>query len=160
MRFILRHLLALCGVVCLVEHAVPRVQEVVLPILRQALGDGVQVTSWVPDIDYRDYPVVNVRRLGGYRSRQRPLGMDLPVIELTVYHDAGLVETEDLYHQAVDALIQAQRDQTLTDAGYITMVRETMGLTQFSSPFQDTFRIQGLIQLGIKPRKDFHGTKR
>lgn len=132
----------------------PRVQDVVLPILRDALP-GVKVTSWTPDIDYRTFPIVNVRRLGGYRHRGHPKRMDLPVIELTVFHDKGLVAAEDLYIEALNALFDAQKAQKLVDTGYISHVRETMGMTQFPAQAMDAWRIQGLIQLGIRaPRKD------
>lgn len=129
----------------------PRFQEVVLPILRDALGEGVTVSSWVNDIDYRKYPIVNVRRLGGYRSHSLSQHLDQPVIEMTVYHDQGIVEAEELYAKALDALFQAWHTQKVTDAGSISFVRETMGMTQFSSLFSDSWRIQGLIQLGIRP---------
>lgn len=129
----------------------PRVQEVVLPILRQALPDDVTITSWVPDIDYRKYPVINVRRLGGPRHRANPRQMDLPVIEMAVYHNEGLPEAEDLYIRALEALYEAQKKQITINSGRIAHVRETMGATQFPAQFQDAYRIQGLIELGIRP---------
>lgn len=132
----------------------PRVQEVVLPILRAALPEDVMVTSWVPDIDYRTYPVVNVRRLGGPRSRENPMNLDKPVIELAVYHDEGLPEAEELYIRALEALYVAKRKQKTTNKGRISHVRETMGATQFPAQFQDTYRVQGLIELGIRPPRD------
>lgn len=138
----------------------PRVQEIVLPIIRKAIPHAT-ATSWVPDIDYRTYPIVNVRRLGGPRDRSQPTMMDHPVIEMTVYHDEGLPEAEELYNEALSALYAAQKEQTMVDKGYLSYVRETMGMTQFSSPFQDTYRVQGLIQLGIRPpRKDFSHDER
>lgn len=130
---------------------IPRVQKVVMPILRQALPDNVTVSSWVNDIDYREYPIVNIRRLGGYRDRDNPLLFDHPVIEMTVLGAEGLVETEELYSAAFEALNEAARKQTVVDDGYITYVQETMGMTQFGALFQDTFRVQGLIKLGIRP---------
>lgn len=129
----------------------PRVQRVVIPILRQALPDHVTVSSWINDIDYRDYPIVNIRRLGGFRDADQPLLYDHPVIELTALGAEGIVETEELYSAAFRALVDAARNQTVVDDGYITYVKETMGMTQFSSLFQDTYRIQGLIRLGIRP---------
>jgi hypothetical protein len=73
----------------------PRVQSVVIPILREAFP-GVKVGSWVEDIDYRMFPMLNVRRLGGRRDAKRPQALSLPVVELTAYGIAGLVETEQL----------------------------------------------------------------
>lgn len=122
-----------------------------MPILRDSLPEDVTVSSWVNDIDFRTFPIVNVRRLGGTRARDKRKHLDNPVIELTVIGDVGLVETEDLYILALDALIDAAKSQTLTPKGYISYVRETMGMTQFSSLIDATWRVQGLIQLGIRP---------
>lgn len=122
-----------------------------MPILRDSLPEDVTVSSWINDIDYRTMPIVNVRRLGGTRARDKPGHLDSPVIELTVIGDVGLVETEDLYIEALEALYVAARSQTLTPKGYISYVRETMGMTQFSSLIDATWRVQGLIQLGIRP---------
>lgn len=134
-------------------HSVPRMQRVVIPILREALPPEVTVSSWVDDIDYRVYPIVNIRRLGGYRDLGLSRKLDKPVIEMTVYHDEGLVEAERLYSDALDAILEAWQTQKVVDSGYISNVRETMGMTQFPSPYQDSFRVQGLIQLGIRPRR-------
>lgn len=131
---------------------VPRVQSVVLPILRgyPELA-GVTVTTWIPDIDYREFPLLNVRRVGGFRHDTRPDLLDKPVIEMTVYGDVGLPETELLYTHALDALYLAVRNQTQTPAGYLCSIKETMGMTQFSSLFMDSWRVQGLIALGVRP---------
>lgn len=130
---------------------IPRFQEVVIPILRDALPQEVTVSSWVNDIDFRTYPIVNIRRLGGIRDRDRPEQLDHPVMELTVFGDIGLIETEDLYIKTLNALFDAAKNQTLAPAGYISYVRETMGMTQFSSLYDATWRMQGLIQIGIRP---------
>lgn len=137
----------------MVDVTFPRFQEVLVPILRDAIGDEAHVSTWVDDIDYREYPIVNIRRLGGYRSRNRWSGLDMPVIEMAVYHDAGLIEAEELYIKALEALFDARDNQKVVDAGSITHIRETMGMTQFSSLFQDTWRVQGLIQLGVRPTR-------
>ncbi|RYH28709.1 MAG: hypothetical protein EON54_23130 [Alcaligenaceae bacterium] len=128
-----------------------RVQRIVLPILRDHFGPEISCGSWVEDIDYRSFPLINVRRVGGFRSRKLPKLGSQPVIELTVYGTEGLPETEELYEEALDVLYDAVKNQTLTDAGYLSSIFETMGATQFSSPFQDSWRIQGLIRLGIRP---------
>lgn len=129
----------------------PRFQEVVLPILRDALPDNVTVTSWVNDVDHRTYPIVHIRRLGGYRDPSKKNMMDHPVIEMTALTDVGLIETEELYIQALDALMDAASSQKVVDAGRLAYVQETMGMTQFSSLFVDSWRVQGLIKLGIRP---------
>lgn len=140
--------------------ALPPVSDIVLPILRDAnltvldLDDvehPVTVNTWIPDIDYRQFPLIEVRRLGGVRNPKRPKQLATPVIELTVFTKQGLPETEQLYEDALEALYDAVRQQTLTDAGYLHSMKETLGTTQFSSTFQDSWRVQGLIQLGIRP---------
>lgn len=133
----------------------PRVQAVVLPILRAvpALED-VKIGTWVEDIDRRRFPMINIRRFGGTRHATHPTRLDLAVIEmaaLTKTPEGDMVAAETLYATALEALYEAVRKQTQTDAGYLHSIFETMGATQFSSPFQDSWRIQGLIQLGVRP---------
>lgn len=130
----------------------PRVQEVVLPILRAALPNDVMVTSWVPDVDRRTLPLVNVRRLGGIT--EHPDLLDLPVVEITSYHDENLEACEDLLMDARLAIYKAVQSQTLTSAGYLHSYFETLGPTQFDSPFEDSWRVQCLIQLGVRPRRN------
>lgn len=132
----------------------PRFQEVVLPVLRAGLPGDVKVGSWIEDIDYRHYPHVNVRRVGGPRDWYNPMHLDRPVVELTAYHGEGLIEAEELYTQCLDTLIEAQQKQVVTPAGSIAGVKETMGMTQFSSLFQDTWRVQGLIEILIRPPRE------
>jgi hypothetical protein len=130
----------------------PRVQAVVLPILRAAPGlDGVEISTWVPDIDYRTFPLINIRRVGGARHGEHPNLLDKSVIEMTCYATTGLPDTETLYSEALEALYEAVRKQTQTDAGYLHSIKETMGATQFSSLFMDSWRVQGLIALGVRP---------
>lgn len=131
----------------------PRVQSIVLPILRKALPD-VNVRSWGEDIDYRMLPAINVRRVGGVRNKSQPMRLDLAVVEMTAYGNVGLPETELLYIHALEALYEATRNQTQTDAGYLHSIKETMGMTQFSSSMMDSWRVQGLIQLGVRPRSN------
>lgn len=131
-----------------------RPQKVLLEILR---GDprlaGVTVTTWVPDIDYRTFPMLNLRRIGGIRNPNAPTLHTLPVIELSCYSNKDLIECEDIYETALDVLFDAVRSQTQTAEGSLQSFYETMGATQFSSLFQDSWRIQGLIRFCIrKPR--------
>ena len=139
-----------------------RVQKIVLPILRGHNDEqdkvsvrddlsGVHVGTWTEDIDYREFPLVNIRRLGGPRDPKRPTKFAKPVIEMTVYDVVDLPTTEDLYDTALEALYEAVRKQTQTPYGYLHSMKETMGATYFGSPFQDSWRVQGLIQLGVRP---------
>ncbi|ABE67343.1 tail terminator [Mycobacterium phage Che12] len=134
----------------------PRVQKVVAPILRNALTlDGVAITTWVPDVDYREFPMINIRRIGGIRNPKAPLLHTNPVIEMSAYSTEGLIECEELYEDALEELYLAVQSQTQTPAGYLTSIFETMGATQFSSLYQDSWRVQGLIRLGVRrPRSN------
>ncbi|UJD20862.1 tail terminator [Mycobacterium phage Zimmer] len=129
--------------------SLPRIQQVVAPLLREGLPD-VTITTWVPDIDWREFPMVNVRRIGGIRNPNAPTLHTLPVIEMSAYSNEGLIECEELYEAALDVLYEAVRTQKQTPAGYLQSLYETMGATQFSSLYQDSWRIQGLIRLGVR----------
>jgi hypothetical protein len=131
----------------------PRVQAVLLPILRAALPD-VQFSTYFPDVDYRQFPLINLRvwsKEGGGRHLKRPNELAFPVVEMTAFGSEGLVETELLYEDALEALYDAVLYQTQTPAGYLHSIRETMGSSSFESPFMDTWRIQGLIRFGVRP---------
>ncbi|GGM64790.1 hypothetical protein GCM10012275_39220 [Longimycelium tulufanense] len=134
----------------MVVRRMPRIHEVIIPVLREKLPE-VMVTSWVPDVDYRQWPILNVRRLGGLARDVEWL--DRPVIELTAYSRDGLVACERLFLDARQVLWGMVENQTLTEAGYLHSMRETMGPTQFDSPFDDSWRVQGLIQLGLRPAR-------
>lgn len=138
---------------------IPRVQAVVIPLLRTYLPeanpqwDAVpgEVVSWVPHVEERIYPLLNVRRLGGLPLDNRFL--DLPVIELTAFGSGTLEETEQLLLDAQDVLFDSMLLQrVVSGAGYIHSYRQTMGPTPFDSPYDDTFRVQSLIQLGLRPQ--------
>jgi len=131
----------------------PRVQAVVLPILREAFPDVV-VQSWGADIDFRTYPILNVRRVGGTRNAKKPKVLAAPTMELTAYGDEGLPETEQLYEDALEVLYDAVERQVQTPAGYLVGIHETMGATQFSSLYMDSWRIQGLIRCEIRPPRN------
>jgi hypothetical protein len=134
----------------------PRIQSVVIPILRDYPAlDGVKVGSWVEDVDFREFPMLNIRRAsmqgGAGRDETYHNKMDHAVIEMTAYSTDGLVECEHLYNIALEALYDAVLYQKQTDAGYLHSIRENMGMTQFSSKFMDSWRVQGLIKLGLRP---------
>ncbi|WP_158881990.1 hypothetical protein [Amycolatopsis anabasis] len=132
----------------MVDRRLPRVQEVLFPVLR-AQFPGVTFTSWYADVDHRTYPFVNVRRLGGLSKDAKRL--DKPVIEMTVYTRYGLVAAENLYLDVREVIWDMVRNQTVTPAGYLHSFFETMGPTPFDSGIDDTWRVQGLIQLGVRP---------
>lgn len=135
----------------------PRVAKIVLPIIKAANLSGDygtldgRVYTWNPDVDDRVFPWVQLRRLGGFRHPRRPTELALPVIELTCHGDKGLPETEQLYEDVLEVLYEAVSRQTQTPEGYLHSIKETLGTTQFSSLFQDSWRVQGLIKLGVRP---------
>lgn len=135
-----------------VTRRMPRIQAVLLPVLREALGSGVKVGSWVEGVDYRDMPLINVRRMGGIALDIDQ--MDRATIELTAYGNEGLVQTENLLLDARQVIWDTADRQVVTPKGYLHSFRETMGPTQFDSPYDGTWRIQCLIQLGLRPPRN------
>lgn len=133
----------------MVDRVMPRVQEVLFPVLRP-MFPGVTFSSWIADVDHRTYPIVNVRRLSGLpRDVAR---LDRPVVEITAYTSDGLVATENLYLDVRQAIWDMVGNQTVVpDVGYLHSFFETFGPTPFDSPFDGTWRVQGLIQLGVRP---------
>ncbi|AGR46436.1 tail terminator [Mycobacterium phage Odin] len=116
---------------------------------------GVTITTWVPDVDFREFPMINIRRIGGIRNPKAPRLHTLPVIEMSAYSTEGLIECEELYEEALDVIIDSVAEQRQTPAGYLQSMFETMGATQFSSLYQDSWRVQGLIRLGVRrPRSN------
>lgn len=133
----------------MVTRRIPRVQEIVLPILKAELP-GVQVVSWVPDVEDREFPMLNVRRLGGLEVDVDMY--DRAVIEVTAYTDTNLIDCENLCQDARQVLWNAWKKQTVvTNKGSIGSFFTTLGPTQFDSPYDDTWRVQTLIQLGLRP---------
>jgi hypothetical protein len=127
----------------------PRVQQIVMPLLQQAFPD-VQVVSWVPQMKDRVFPILNVRRAGGYPVD--PTLLDRGTVELTSYGNVCLEDTEDLLKRAQIALWNAVGNQTVVPGiGYLHSYRQTFGMTQFDSPYDNTWRVQSLIQFGIRP---------
>ncbi|ANA86959.1 tail terminator [Gordonia phage Strosahl] len=132
--------------------SMPRIQEVLLPILRGAPElEGVTFNTWVPTIDLREFPLVNLRRIGGGRHLEHPTELGMPTVEVTVYSNESLIEAERIYEDVLDVLYGAVRKQTQTPKGYLHSMREPMGATQFSSLFMDSWRVQGLLAFGLRP---------
>jgi hypothetical protein len=134
-----------------------RPAKILLPIIKAAdlTGNygsvGNRVYTWVPNVENRGYPMVEVRRLGGVRHAYRPTQLGLPIVEVSAHTNIGLPETEQLYEDLLEVLYDAVRYQTQTPDGYLHSIKETLGAAQHSSLFQDSWRVQGLIQLGIRP---------
>lgn len=128
-----------------------RIQKVLMPLLRaDPRLDGVTINSWIPDVDYRKFPLIMVRRVGGIRNPTAPSLHTMPVAEVAAYTNSSLIECEEIYEAALDVLYDAVENQTQTDAGCLQSMYETMGATQFSSLFQDSWRVQGLIRFCVR----------
>lgn len=134
----------------------PRIQAVVLPYLEEALlpdYPDLTVGSWIPNVKHRTFPLLNVRRLGGLPVR--PDLLDRPVIELTAFTQVDLPTTEQLLLDARMALFSMkERQVVIPGVGYIHSYFETMGPTQFDSLIGDTWRVQMLVQLGLRPTRN------
>lgn len=128
-----------------------RPAEIVLPILRAALPD-VAVVTYFNDADHRQLPMVLVRPNGGSgRHPKKPDHLTLRTIEMSAHHNTDLASAEVLYDRALEALYTAWQRQTATDVGWIHSIDETMGATQLTPLFEDSWRILGLIKLGLRP---------
>lgn len=127
----------------------PRVQQIIIPLLRASLP-GVMVTSWFPAIADRVYPILNVRRAGGYPVN--PKLLDRGTVELTAYTNTMLEDAEELLKDAQIVLWNAVENQTVVPGvGYLHSYRQTFGMTQFDSPYDNTWRVQSLVQFGFRP---------
>lgn len=132
----------------MVARNIPRVEAIVLPILRSAFPDA-QVTSFIPDVSQRRYPLINVRRIGGLAVAMDRL--DRASLEMVVVSAESLAAAQDLYLDARQAIWNAVDQQTVTDAGYLHSFTESVGPMVTTSAFDDTWMVQGLIQLGVRP---------
>lgn len=128
----------------------PRVFSVVAPILRAEFPD-CQVVSWVPNVGHRKFPLIQLRRSGGVRHRSEPTLLGTPIVELTAHSKDGLPEAEEIYEDVLEVLYDVVRRQIVTPAGYLHSIFERSGSTQVSSPFQDAWAVQGLVQFGVRP---------
>lgn len=130
-------------------QTMPLVGDVVIPLLRASFPD-VQVVSWMPAVGDRRYPVLKVRRAGGYPVN--PKLLDRGTVELTSYGDVCYEDTERLLQDAQIALWNAVENQTVVaGVGYLHSYQQTFGITQFDSPYDNTWRVQSLIQFGFRP---------
>jgi hypothetical protein len=138
-----------------IERKMPRVQEVIMPTLQESLEakyPGINVTSWYKDVTRRSFPFINVRRVSGNNDAKDPDVLDHAVIEMTAYTNVSYPATEDLYMDARYIIYQMWKQQVVIEGvGYIHSFFETLSPLQFDSPFDGTWRVQGMIQLGMRP---------
>jgi hypothetical protein len=157
-----------------VGRRMPKIESIVRPVLVAGLPDHVTVVTWTPDVDRRTgaphldpavdlktYPMVKIRRMGGLPNPDRPDLLDRAVIEVTAFstasdsHYVGYGGTEDLLLDTQHLIYQAVRNQTVVEnVGYLHSYFQTMGPIQLDSPFDDTWRWQSLIQLGLRPPRN------
>lgn len=127
-----------------------RPQAIVLPLLRAALP-GVDVVSVAPDVDHRTYPMVAVHRAGGTRNPNLPNRHARPVLNIEAVSADGLIEAEELYEDALEAVFAAVAAQTVVPSlGYLQSVREAQGASQSPSSPPDTWAVNGSVQLGVR----------
>lgn len=138
----------------MIPKLTPRVQDIVLPLLREGLGPGVHVRTWSDNVEHREYPEVRVRRLGGLNSfGSIQNGLEHPVVEITVTTREGLAATEDLAIRCRNILVNS-RNVVVPGVGHLVRVRETLGMTQFPSEIQGTWRVQQLLRTDFRyPRR-------
>lgn len=142
-----------------VGRKMSRVQRFVLPLLRASIPiPDDNIGSWYQEVTTRTYPLVNVRRLGGLDLPSNPDDLALPVVEITSYTDArdnqyeGLVGAEELLLDCLNVLWKAVDNQTvIPGVGNLHSFFITFGPTQLDSPFESTWRVQSLVQLGLRP---------
>src|SRR5690606_39335082 len=63
----------------------------------------------------------------------------------------SLAATENLFYDARYVIWEMVKNQTVTPAGHLHSFTDSSGAMQLESPYTDTWRIQGLIQLGVRP---------
>lgn len=131
----------------------PLVQDIVIPLLQSKLipDKAAMVSDWKTDIAHTKWPLVLVKRLGGARHETRPKQLGLPIIELSCFTTVDEYTTGKFYEDALDVLYDAVRLQTLTDVGYLHSIKELQGPIDVASPYEDSWRVQGLIRLGVRP---------
>src|SRR5690606_13720655 len=104
---------------------------------------------WIPDVHRRSYPLVNIRNVGGI-----PVYMDVfdrQTIELQALGHESLAATEDLFYDPRSVIWEMVKKQPDTQAAHLHSFTDSSGAMQLESPYTDTWRIQGLIQLGVRP---------
>ena len=127
-----------------------RPQAVVLPLLKSALP-GVQVVSVIPDVDHRQLPLVHVQRVGGVRNVDMPSGHSRPVVRVTAASDEGLIEAEELYEGALEALYSAVRAQQMVPGvGHLQSISEVSGPTEVPSGVPDVWAVGGTVQVALR----------
>lgn len=110
------------------------------------------MVSVVPDVDYRTYPMVAVRRAGGTRNQNLPSRYSQPVLELTAVSADGLIDAEEIYEQSLEALYAAVRAQAvIPNVGYLQSITESQGATQRPSDVPDTWAVAGTVKVGLRP---------
>lgn len=139
-----------------ITRRMPRINDVLLPVLRDELADDwpeLQVTSWIPNIDFRSYPLLNVRRIGG-----APVDVDLfdhPVVEIAALSGPDLPTCEKLLLDARQVIWEMVRDQRVVNGvGYLHSYSEQLGPTQLESPADDIWRYQMTVSLGLRPTRE------
>lgn len=141
-----------------IKRLTPRAQAILIPTLQESLEveyPGIKVGSWVEQVLDRQFPLVNLRRVAGSNASKDPNRLDESVIEYTAYGDVSYPNTEQLCMDTRQIIYEMWAKQVVVpNVGYIHSFFQTLSPTQFDSPFDDTWRVQGMIQLGLRPTRD------
>ena len=96
--------------------------------------------------------MVVIRRAGGTRHPSAPRRFALPVLELAAVSADGLVEAEELYEDALEALYAAVRQQiTVEGVGYLHSINEQQGPAEADPRIPDAWSVEGQIRVGLRP---------
>lgn len=132
---------------------IPRAVEFILPYLRD-LFPNYYFGTWIENPNFRNFPHINFKRVGGTRLYRRSKALSHQSIEMLVITQDDPATTERIYEDCLDALYNAVERQTVLPGGeYLYSILETTGAHFVDSPFDDTWAMQGVIRFGMRPRK-------
>ncbi len=126
----------------------------VLPILREALRCRCRLRRpgrGLPDLPYGRHP--QGRRYPQPPNHPPAIHSLPPEVTMEAVSADGLIEAEELYDDALEALYAAVANQTVVPnaLGHLQSLREAQGATQ-SPPAElpDTWSVQGKLRLGLR----------
>ena len=95
--------------------------------------------------------MIVIERSGGIRNANLPRRYSQPVVEMTAVSADGLIEAEELYDDALEALYDAVRQQiTVEGVGYLQSISEAQGATQSPSEVPDSWAVSGAVRLAVR----------
>ena len=129
--------------------ALPRVAEILLPIIREAVPSA-QVATVMPEVSHKDYPLILVRRVGGVAINMDLL--DRVTVDIQVFHNGTMAEAEDIALAVRGSLWSAYRKQrVIAGKGHIGYFTEMSGPGSVASDIPGVWRYQALYSVRIRP---------